>query len=172
MRVVLYYDLLRFSPCSIDLFISEHISPPTIYVYSPLYEDFYTIILSYTSPHRLGACWQKVPYLRARVESIFILALVNTASHFAIIAGSAFAFLFSLLKSAKSFRYYNWLGFCVPFRQRKSTKSFRYYSWLGFRLFQFAENAPSHFSCINSMGIGEHLPVLAVWENLPSISLY
>jgi hypothetical protein len=28
MRVVLYYDLLRFSPCSIDLFIYEHFSPP------------------------------------------------------------------------------------------------------------------------------------------------
>ena len=28
MRVVLYYDLLRFSPCSIDLFISMNISPP------------------------------------------------------------------------------------------------------------------------------------------------
>ena len=148
MRVVLYYDLLRFSPCSIDLFISEHISPPTIYVYSPLYEDFYTIILSYTSPHRLGACWQKVPYLRARVESIFILALVNTAS--------------VLL-------YWAFGSFSVCW---KSTKSFCCYSWLGFRLFQFAENAPSHFSCINSMGIGEHLPVLAVWENLRVISLY
>ena len=169
MRVVLYYDLLRFSPCSIDLFISEHISPPTIYVYSPLYEDFYTIILSYTSPHRLGACWQKVPYLRARVESIFILALVNTAS---VLLYWAFGSFSVCWKSTKSFRYYNWLGFCVPFRQRKSTKSFRYYNWLGFRLFQFAENAPSHFSCINSMGIGEHLPVLAVWENLRVISLY
>lgn len=28
MRVVLYYDLLRFSPRSIDLFISMNISPP------------------------------------------------------------------------------------------------------------------------------------------------
>jgi len=30
MRVVLYYDLLRFSPCSIDLFISMNISPPSL----------------------------------------------------------------------------------------------------------------------------------------------
>ena len=29
MRVVLYYDLLRFSPRSIDLFISMNISPPS-----------------------------------------------------------------------------------------------------------------------------------------------
>jgi hypothetical protein len=26
----LYYDLLRFSPCSIDLFISMNISPPSL----------------------------------------------------------------------------------------------------------------------------------------------
>jgi hypothetical protein len=31
MRVVLYYDLLRFSPRSIDLFISMNISPPPVY---------------------------------------------------------------------------------------------------------------------------------------------
>ena len=30
MRVVLYYDLLRFSPRSIDLFISMNISPPSL----------------------------------------------------------------------------------------------------------------------------------------------
>jgi len=29
MRVVLHYDLLRFSPCSIDLFRNEHFSPQT-----------------------------------------------------------------------------------------------------------------------------------------------
>lgn len=31
MRVVLYYDLLRFSPRSIDLFIYMNISPPKVY---------------------------------------------------------------------------------------------------------------------------------------------
>lgn len=31
MRVDLFYDLLRFSPRSIDLFISMNISPPTVY---------------------------------------------------------------------------------------------------------------------------------------------
>jgi len=156
MRVVLYYDLLRFSPCSIDLFISEHISPPTIYVYSPLYEDFYTIILSYTSPHRLGACWQKVPYLRARVESIFILALVNTAS--------------VLL-------YWAFGSFSVCW---KSTKSFRYYNWLGFRFLFGNEKAPSHFAIITGSAFGSFsllkmrqviFPVLTVWESA-SICLY
>jgi hypothetical protein len=72
-----------------------------------------SILFYNTSPHRLGACWQKVHYLRARVES-FLFAMGDTASvllywasfqfvenmpsHFAVLVGSAFAFLFGLLK--------------------------------------------------------------------------
>ena len=56
MRVVLYYDLLRFSPCSIDLFRNEHFSP------QPIYKQY----KAKQQPNNKAAKLIKVVYFRIR----------------------------------------------------------------------------------------------------------
>ena len=63
MRVVLYYDLLRFSPCSIDLFIYEHFSPPHAIAIA---SSSASPMLSASLHHTRASPRNKVSYLRTR----------------------------------------------------------------------------------------------------------
>jgi hypothetical protein len=62
MRVVLYYDLLRFSPCSIDLFISMNISPPQSTPNTPIKARCAALCSM--------VCAVKVHYFRSKLHAI------------------------------------------------------------------------------------------------------
>ena len=72
MRVVLYYDLLRFSPCSIDLFRNEHFSPLHERLLPPLIlRRCNAAVVSHTTNHNNTTrhCGVKGSLLSQRCES-------------------------------------------------------------------------------------------------------
>ena len=72
MRVVLYYDLLRFSPCSIDLFRNEHFSPLHERLLPPLIlHRCNAAVVSHTTNHNNTTrhCGVKGSLLSQRCES-------------------------------------------------------------------------------------------------------
>lgn len=72
MRVVLYYDLLRFSPCSIDLFRNEHFSPLHERLLPPLIlHRWNAAVVSHTTNHNNTTrhCGVKGSLLSQRCES-------------------------------------------------------------------------------------------------------